>query len=632
MKPLGKEFAPSRSSPLQGACGPNTPGASVHCWTVWRCNINPRTKVISKEPREKRLLSVRFSASVPLTFLLSVFLIACSSRTPQNPIDTPLPPSPTLPPPDAALLVFEEGKHNRDEACGRVFSVQQTVYGPLTIAIAENFIEPQDVQVLAGKVIDLYHRLYTRSSIPLIRPLSVFLLPDPDNGQCYSRDNLVFATPEELDSRSFLEQLLGAGTGSREYWILNGQVSLLLGEEPGVEILRRWYEETNDLDIAGLFFAYFQEDWASAEEIRMARMSAASLLEYALNEEHIPADRLAEQVDNQVRTRWLASLGVQRTVTYPYDGRFTDFTYYGKGDCSLNIRAGNILYCLDRLSDQEYFDQISEVEFFLNQTYYGRLALEEYLFSEAPSIRSLMDPEEMILYAVAYREPGDRRALGYTNGNSISINQSAVFYYPLHEIVHTFNWNSVLGESSVMLSEGFAEYLGKLLPLYVQTEQHCIFQDLTGAVNGAESIAPGTSYCYSLDPEQLDTARQWYLAQGGRMDAEEEIDPRLFVDAVAFATMVRDAYAGSRGVAIGEKYAHIPPGSQDGLELSTTQAASFVGWLCETYTMDRVLDVYVNRAEDRLLDGKTYEDLKSAWLASLISRGEGIAIPDSSVP
>ena len=69
--------------------------------------------------------------------------------------------------------------------------------------------------------------------------------------------------------------------------------------------------------------------------------------------------------------------------------------------------------------------------------------------------------------------------------------------------------------------------------------------------------------------------------------------------------------------------------SRDGQELSYSQAASFVAWLCDTYSIDRVLDVYVNKAEDGLLDGKSYAELKSAWLADLLSEGQGIDIPGS---
>lgn len=575
---------------------------------------------------------VRFCRSLLLIITLAVFLTACFAPNPQDIFENPFVQTSTLPPWVKSNQIFTEGKYNRDEACGRVFDIQQTVYGPLTIGIAENLIELQDFQELSDKVIDLYRKLYKQSPIPLSLSISVFILPDPENGHCYSRDSVVFASPEELDSRFFLEELLEAGTGIGEYWILNGLASLISGEEPDREKLKSFYESTDDLDIAGLFYAYFQEDWAGVEEIRIAEMSATSLLNYALNEEHIPAMKLVEQVNNNVRTRWLESLGVQRTVTYPYDGRFSGFIYDKKGNCSLNILAGSIFYCLNRLSDQEYFDEISEVEFFLDQTYYGRQGMEEYLLTNAPSINNWMDKEEIIYIYVDEMQPGDRRALGFTNGNTITINQEAVYYYPLHEIVHTFTWNSNLDSSSAMLKEGFAEYLGKLLPLYPQTEKHCIFQDLTGKVHGDETIVPGKTYCYCLDPEQLEAAKKWYLTQGGKMNSEDEVDPRLFVDAVAFATMYRDAYAGSRSVPIGEKYSQIQPGSQEGLELNYTQAASFVGWLIDTYTIDRVLSVYVNGTERRLLDGKNYEELKSEWLTSLVNRGEGIVIPGINIP
>lgn len=210
-----------------------------------------------------------------------------------------------------------------------------------------------------------------------------------------------------------------------------------------------------------------------------------------------------------------------------------------------------------------------------------------------------------------------------------------MYYFDLHEIVHTFNWNGFFLHHTVMQVEGFAQYLGMLLPIYQQTEKRCIFEELNGRMFDVAdtNIPPGTSYCYFLDPEQFGAAVEWYLAQGGLMENEESVNPRLYTDAVSFATMYRDAYGGSRGIPIGVKYELLNPRlnieGQDGLELSYTQAASFVAWLCDTYSIDRVLDVYVNGAEDGLLDGKTYDELKSEWHADLLSKGEGIAIQGS---
>jgi hypothetical protein len=187
-----------------------------------------------------------------------------------------------------------------------------------------------------------------------------------------------------------------------------------------------------------------------------------------------------------------------------------------------------------------------------------------------------------------------------------------------------------LWNRAAWLAEGFADYLGKLLTVYPQTQKQCIFEELNGRTRDVnEGYIPGISYCYCLYSDQSETAKKWYIAQGGEMENEDSIDPRLYTDAVAFATMYRDApYS---GLPIGNKYEALNMldhfEGQEGLELSYTQAASFVAWLCDTYTIDRVLDVYVNNAEDGVLDGKSYSELKSAWQADLLARGQGIAIP-----
>ena len=570
------------------------------------------------------LLTFSFSACSPQSQLNSLDPLPTAQRTAES---TPT-PFPTLPPIDQMTLTFEEGKYIRDNFCARVFDYHKTDYAKLSIIIADNLVEEMEQEQLAKKVISLYRQVYETAPGFLNFQVNIFILPDPDIGECYSRDNLVFIAPDQLDSRTFFENFLGAAAGTNEYWIKTGLTSLVLGEQPDTEALRTWYEKTDDLDMAGLFIARFNEDWASEEEQKIARMSAASLVRYALDVENIQLDMLEEQITNNERTRWLESLEVYRTVTYPYDGSFSGFLYSQSNECQLIVNTDTMHFCLNRIHNQEYFDEISEVEFFIFDAYYGRKYLVDYIMSEAPSVSHLISPEETIEFEV--RDLGGR--LGYTNGNKISLNKSSTYYDILHEVVHTFEWNSSMNYGDkIWICEGFAEYLGTLLTIYPQTAKRCVYEDLTGPLNTEETSAPGTSHWYFLDPEQFSAAKAWYLAQGGKMENKESIDPQLYVDAVSFATIYRDAHGGARGISIGEKYDLLIPGfhneGQDGMELSYTQAASLVAWLCDTYSIDRVLDVYVNHAEDGKLDGKTYEELKTAWQASLISKGEGIEIP-----
>ncbi|MEN8240575.1 MAG: hypothetical protein ABFS17_01540 [Chloroflexota bacterium] len=585
--------------------------------------------------------SVRLICASLLTFLIVTALTACSpqvqpesvapSPTPQSlpaPTQTPIPtPIPTALTSDGTVLLFEKERYIQDEYCSRKFDYLKTAYGTLTIAIADSLVPPQDSKELIEIVIARYNDLEANSPAPISRPLTVMILSNPKVGGCYSRDHLVFAAPEDLGSKSFFADLLGAGTGISEYWVKSGLASIALGEQPDQAALKTWYQNTADLDIAGLFIARFNEDWTTEEERQIAHMSAASLVQYALEEEHIQPELLKEQVNNEVRTRWLASLGVDRTVTYPYAGRFSGFVYSQSSDCALIVQADPIRFCLNKLPDQEYLDEISKVESFIDHVYAGRKLLAEFLISDAPSIKHLMNLEEAT---------GIQIPIGHTHENKSTEKYDAEYYLVIHEIFHSINFLSLMTGDAVWVTEGFGDYLLKQLPLYRQIERGCIFDDLSGRLHEAESsISPGTSYCYYLDVEQVLAAKEWYLAQGGLLDNEESIDIQLYTDAVAFATIYREASGDLRGLPLGEVYENRYPrfnlDGQDGLELSITQAASFFAWLCDTYSLDLVLDVYFNHAEEGVLDGKSYEELKALWLADLIAGGEGIKIPEETV-
>ncbi len=591
-------------------------------------------------------LPVQLICFLLITCLMTTLVSACSTPIDAELIDpastgeTPAVPTsttyPTLPPFDETTVVFAEERHTRNDTCSRTFDMHQTNYGALTISIADNLVEPRDFGELAGQVVERYTALSNTFPDFMNRPVSVFILSNPAVGDCYSKDTFVFVDPNELDSKSFIEDMLGAGSGSSEYWVRSGLASLVLGEEPDQAVLQTWYETTDDLDIAGLFYARFLDDWATEEEREIARMSAASLVQYSLEVEAIQPGQLVEKVNNDVRTRWLASLGVERVVTYPYDGQFTGFSFSHRSECSIYVQTDTIYFCLNRLPEIEYFDEVSEAEFILSHTYYGHQALVDYIHAEAPSVSHLMDLEEII----SFRIIDQGAACGTADGNDVSVNNSSIYFLPLPRIVSTFNWIPLLS-GSIWIEDGFIEYLGKYIPIYEQTEKRAIFEDLKGRLfierfDGTETAQDkanptGMSYWYFLDPEQLAAAKTWYLAQGGQMDTENAIDPLLFADAVAFATMDRNAYGGLRGITFSDKYSALHKYSEeqnlDGMELSYTQAASFLGYLSDRYTLDRVLDVYVNKAEEGLLDGKTYQELKSEWQAYLLSKGVGITIP-----
>jgi len=523
---------------------------------------------------------------------------------------------------------LESGQYVRDDKCKRSFNYQKLRIGNLTISIPDQLLRSVDFQTLSEQVIHVYKKLYENTIIPLDNPVNVYVINTPEFGECYSVDDHIFISPDDINSNVFREQLLGAAAKVDLYWVRVGLNALITGEQVNLDQLKDWYHVTDDLDMAGLFVARFFDRWSSVEEIEIARMSALSLVKFAIEEEKIPSNSIGELVDNQVRTRWLSSIGVDRKVNYPYDSSYKNFQFIQKSNCDLFAKSDYMSFCLNRIPTQEWFDEVSEAEAFINNAYYGRNDLVEYLLSEAPAISHLMDKNEILYLEV--KDLGN--ILGYAYGDSITLNKSAVYYYVLHELVHTFEWNTSFNEDDQWMTEGFAEYLGLYLPIINSNVKRSIFEDLNGRVNEeGDADYLGTSYWYSLDPEQLDVTKKYYLANGGKLSEQSEIDPRLFIDAVSFSTMFREQHGGTRGASIGEKYDTLFDDlnytSKPGMELSYTKAAAFLAWLIDNYSLNRVLDVYVNQAEGGMLDGLSYHELKTDWENWLTMNAVGLTPP-----
>ena len=566
-----------------------------------------------------------------ILILLGVWTTSCSPKTPAPEyIDQPsLTPKPTLTPtqlPDYADWEgsdVEEGKYGRDDFCPVSFSYQYRSVGSLSVAVSNNISETEDLDETYRKIFQHYNQLVKSSLVNFQNPITVFVIPDLSIENCTSNNDVVFTSPGSLDDITFSEDIIGASTGIPEPWVNAGLAYIASGEEVDDQILKNWYLETEDLDILGLFVARFMTDWVSQEEIEIARMTAASLIKYASESENIPVESIGKRIDNDMRNRWLSHLGVERAVNYPYDGLYEPFQFSRSENCSVIVKSESMDFCLNKIEDNPYSDEVSDAEELIHRAYTGYQTITDYLMTNAPSISHLISDEEKFTIEVKNID----QPAGLSHGNTITLQKNSRSDFILGEIVRRYGWfdDLFLNSEGLLLQQGFSEYLGFLLPIYESPIKNIIWEDL----NGLEGM-PGISYWYGLDEEQLDTARAWYLQQGGSLDSEDVIDPRLFTDAVAFATMNRDAYGGVLGISIELKFQrYYEVSKMVGKELTDAQAASYVAWLCDTYSMDTVMKKYVNNEKDTALEGKDFETLKGDWLADLKAKGSGIPIPDS---
>ncbi|RQV98344.1 hypothetical protein EH221_02065, partial [bacterium] len=279
-----------------------------------------------------------------------------------------------------------EGKYGRDDFCPVSFSYQYRSLRLLTVAISNNIPETVEVDEIYQKIFLQFNQLIQSSPVNFENPITVFVLPDSSVENCVSHDDFVFTSPVNLDRLAFSEDIIGASTGISEQWVRAGLAYMASGEEVDDQVLKNWYQETEDLDILSLFVARFMPDWVSQEEIEIARMTAASLIKYASESETIPVESLGERIDNDLRNRWLSSLGVARTLNYPYDGLYEPFEFSRSEDCSVIVKSESMDFCLNKIEENPYFDEVSDAEELIHQAYSGYRTITDYLMTNAPSI------------------------------------------------------------------------------------------------------------------------------------------------------------------------------------------------------------------------------------------------------
>jgi len=571
-----------------------------------------------------------------ISILIIVALTSClpATTTPEEVSQPTITPTltPTKPPDYMAWeqTIVGEGSFGRNDYCSSSFSYQYRTIGRLTVAISNHFDEIAQADEIYAAIFQEFNQLTENSHVDFQNNITVFVIPESTVKNCKSYDSFVFTSPERIGSFEIIEDVIGASAGISEPWVKAGLAYLASEKEIDQQMLREWYQDTDDLDLLGFFPAYFMTDWVSDDEINIARMTAASLIEFIVENENenFSIELIEGQADNNLRNQWLSSIGVQRSVEYAYDGFYEPFQISQSNDCSLLVKSEIITFCLNRLPESRFFDKVADAEQLIFRAYNGYRAITEYLVANAPSISPTLEPNETITIEVSQLD----RVGGYSRGNVIKILDFAAYFSVLHEVVHTYGWNVKLGlyDYNFLLTEGFAEYLGRLLPIYQQPVKEQIWMDVEGWTS-----SPGISAWFFLDEEQLDTAKDWYLQQGGSLEYQDAVDARLFYDAISYATMYRDAYGGPMGISIEEAYSRSNLLNDrrledaEGLDLSYTQAASYVAWLCDTYSLDQVMQKYVNNEKGTELEGKDFDVLKEEWLAYLMEKGSGIPIPDS---
>lgn len=147
------------------------------------------------------------------------------------------------------------------------------------------------------------------------------------------------------------------------------------------------------------------------------------------------------------------------------------------------------------------------------------------------------------------------------------------------------------------LAVGLGEYIGKSLGFndYVDSQYYSqIKYALDGLLDSYTD--PHSTYYKELAP--------YYEALAGTPENLEDFSTQAYVDAVAAHSFIANNY---------KPLSQIYFFSGDGSELTLWQAGSFVGYLAEQYSVEKVLAAYTEPSKFAEIFGSTYAELNEQW-------------------
>lgn len=332
------------------------------------------------------------------------------------------------------------------------------------------------------------------------------------------------------------------------------------------------YDKAKSVPVAEALFAFIYDTYGAEAVLDLEKRCAykdAYLKSLGLEVDYTNAPEVEA---------FLATMDFSSDATYKYIISFGNVTYYFK-----DFGAG---------SPTQYNGFL----------YYNTTGLSEMIdYLKSNNLSEGFDTERKFDYYMTLDGSGYNKTV-YFNGN-MYINDS---YAALHEAMHAMG---VTENKNIWLSEGLCDYFGKSLGFNDQIAASYI-QLLTMAKQGYfdEQAAAGKKQ-YVLYKRVYED----YIGRGGKTDAVDTFDLRLYTDVYAKAELDADAYK-----TLGDVYKLFNKTDCNavGSELSYEQATSLVLYLVHTYGIEKVLGAY-HTQDIAAAFGKGYEELKSDWLTDL---------------
>ena len=467
--------------------------------------------------------------------------------------------------------------YNWDDVSQRTFEVNYGYYNNFGIGFeAGLFTEEEEKEQLNVLLEDLKQFISVLGSM---KEFDLYIVLTTPKHASYSEQDKVFLLKDDFLAKDYHVLLMDAYELKYE-WSGYGLNAYVSGDKADESVLKDYYLNHDSMDCLELIPTRFIKEWNTQFELDIAKQSAVSLTKFVLEEYDI---QKLNQVDNDIRTKWLEHIGVNKEYQYSY-GDIGNYSYSKDASNLLVVDSGRNIYNLKKISGLT--ECSDDVERFLHFTENEIRHINSYLSENLPAYDFDFSSKRNISTASG--------TISVANGLlDIYLTQPDVV---IHEYIHT-----VFPLPGDIYTEGLAEYFGKIVcnNTYWQEKFYRKYLFENKAVK--DPVVPLIqSYYYSHHKKPL---------------GFDEIHRSISIDAIAYASIISDFHAGGAWRTIESIYGNRM--KKEGMELNYPEATSFLKFLINQYSLDTVINAALTDISYKDAYGKEYEILKEDWIKYL---------------
>lgn len=523
-----------------------------------------------------------------VVFILVTSILGCASEI-HNEIEEET---------ESEVPEFSQSYSSRDELYPVSFKVYSAEDEELKLSIGDTIYDPDEAAEFYKYIKEDINLVANVFGDERIVPVSFYLVEEPYAGGCYARGNRVYCTIEDVREKNYRMALMQACLSLTEPWMVEGATVYVFGEKPDDEVLLEYYASTDDIDILSLFGAYFYHVFASEQEMKIAKDTAASLATYIIDEHGI--NSFLESYKTSYRQKWLGSIGVDREYSDEHRSTLDGLLYSYTKDYPLIINADEATFYFQIIP--ENMVTVEQVKTVVTDALEGSELIMEHIRVNAPrNYERLKDnPAGVKFYFMPELPGGYMGGLANADFKEIEARHARVV---IHELTHIIIPRS-RGNKSIWQFEGIAEYFNyDVYPTYTNKEIYYKYY-LTD---------------YASTDEVLSLCQDYYLKHAPFPEDPQDMDLSLIIEAIAVTTLTHpELYReDSRLFRSVLEIAGRRENGSVGNELTYEQSYLFISYLIDNYSLDTVLDYCQNNADFEAIFGDSYEDLKAQWIDSI---------------